>query len=207
MDPKNPFNLCTWKPESACEGCQTGAAINCRHSWADLLRFYLYFSLFGVPAIIGVIRAGYGLWLWGWLGYAVFFFFIWESRILCSHCPYYAENSLVLHCLANHGVLKIWRYHPEPMSRFEQWQFMIGAGILVLYPFLLMILGGEWLFAALTAAVTVIGSVLIYRTICSRCINFSCPANHVPKQIVDAYLMRNPVMREAWERTGYVIED
>jgi hypothetical protein len=205
MDPKNPFNLCTWKPESACEGCETGAAINCRHSWIDLLRFYACFSPFGVLAIIGVMRSGYGLWLWGWLGYAVFFFFVWESRILCSHCPYYAENSLILHCLANHGVLKIWRYHPEPMSRFEQWQFGIGAGILVLYPFPLMILGGAWLFAALTGAAALIGGAAIYRTICSRCINFSCPANHVPKSVIDAYLMRNPVMREAWERSGWVI--
>ncbi len=205
MDPKNPFNLCTWKPESACEGCETGAAINCRHNWGDLLRFYACFTPFGVLAIIGVIRAGYGLWLWGWLGYAVLFFFVWESRILCSHCPYYAENSLVLHCLANHGVIKLWRYHPEPMSRFEGVQFMIGAGILVLFPFLPMILGGEWLFAALTGAAALIGGAVIYRTICSRCVNFSCPANHVPKQIVDAYLVRNPAMREAWERSGYVI--
>jgi hypothetical protein len=38
---------------------------------------------------------------------------------------------------------------------------------------------------------------------CSRCVNFSCPANSVPKRIVDIYLERNPVMKEAWEKSGY----
>ena len=38
---------------------------------------------------------------------------------------------------------------------------------------------------------------------CSRCVNFSCPLNQIPKSVVDEYLRRNPVMREAWERSGY----
>ncbi len=205
MEAKNPYNICTWQAESKCAGCETGAAINCRHSWADLARFFAYFAPFGALAIIGVIRAGYGVWLWGWLGYAMFFFFVWESRVLCSHCPYYSEDSLVLHCLANEGVIKLWKFHPEPMSRSEQWQFGIGAGLLMLLPLPLMIIGGEWLFVALTAAAAVIFSGLLYQTNCSRCVNFSCPANHVPKEIVDAYLMRNPIMRDAWEKMGYKI--
>ena len=203
METKNPYNICTWKAESECADCPAGESINCRHNWGDLLRFYLYFFPFATLAIIGVIRVGSGLWLWGWFAYAMVFFFVWESRILCSHCPYYAEDSLILHCLANHGVIKLWKYHPEPMSRSERWQFAIGAGILVLFPYPLMIIGGEWLFTALTAAAMVIGGALIYRTICSRCVNFSCPANHVPKEIVDAYLIRNPIMHKAWKKAGY----
>ena len=38
---------------------------------------------------------------------------------------------------------------------------------------------------------------------CSKCVNFSCPGNTVPKPIVDKYLAKNPLMREAWERSGY----
>jgi hypothetical protein len=38
---------------------------------------------------------------------------------------------------------------------------------------------------------------------CSKCVNFSCPLNHVPKSMVDEYLERNPVMKEAWEKSGY----
>jgi hypothetical protein len=34
-------------------------------------------------------------------------------------------------------------------------------------------------------------------------VNFSCPLNDVPKEVVDAYLERNPVMQRAWEESGY----
>ena len=35
---------------------------------------------------------------------------------------------------------------------------------------------------------------------CTQCVNFSCPLNTVPKSVVDAYLRKNPVMKEAWEK-------
>jgi hypothetical protein len=43
------------------------------------------------------------------------------------------------------------------------------------------------------------------RYTCSQCVNFSCPLNSVPKEIVDAYLGRNPVMWQAWEESGYQV--
>ncbi|MBC8275650.1 MAG: hypothetical protein H8E40_11875 [Chloroflexi bacterium] len=43
----------------------------------------------------------------------------------------------------------------------------------------------------------------LQRITCSKCVNFSCPLNGVPKPVVDRYLEKNPVMREAWERTGH----
>ena len=42
--------------------------------------------------------------------------------------------------------------------------------------------------------------------VCRKCVNFSCPWNRVEKTIVDEYLRQNPVMREAWEKTGYKIK-
>lgn len=42
---------------------------------------------------------------------------------------------------------------------------------------------------------------------CRRCVNSSCPMNAVSKRRVDAYLRRNPAMREAWERAGYCVDD
>jgi hypothetical protein len=40
----------------------------------------------------------------------------------------------------------------------------------------------------------------------TRCINFSCPINAVPKPLVDSYLKNNPVMRLAWEKSGYRLD-
>jgi hypothetical protein len=42
--------------------------------------------------------------------------------------------------------------------------------------------------------------------VCSKCINFSCPLNTVPKEVVDNYLERNRVMKKAWEETGYELD-
>jgi hypothetical protein len=41
---------------------------------------------------------------------------------------------------------------------------------------------------------------------CARCVNFSCPVNQVPRGRVDAYLAHNPVMRAAWEKSGYRLD-
>ncbi|GAJ03014.1 unnamed protein product, partial [marine sediment metagenome] len=41
---------------------------------------------------------------------------------------------------------------------------------------------------------------------CSKCPNFSCPLNTVPKNVVDDYLRHNTVMQKAWEEQGYIID-
>jgi hypothetical protein len=41
---------------------------------------------------------------------------------------------------------------------------------------------------------------------CSKCPNFSCPLNVVPKSVVDDYLRHNTVMRKAWEEQGHIID-
>jgi hypothetical protein len=47
------------------------------------------------------------------------------------------------------------------------------------------------------------GMLLFFLGLRFVCIDFSCPVNAVPQSVVDAYLRRNPVMREAWEASGY----
>jgi len=165
------------------------------------------FLAFALPAFIGVILSGYGWYLLGWVAFWLVFFEFWEIRILCSHCPYYAERGATLHCIANYGSLKLWNYRPEPMSTFEKVQLWIGFSILGGYPFPFMILGGQYLWAV----VALWGSAMFFWTLrrytCSQCVNFSCPLNCVSKEIVDAYLERNPVMREAWEKSGWQIRE
>jgi hypothetical protein len=195
--------LCTWQSTQACQECNLASQLMCRYEQRDLIRFLLMFFPFGGLVIAGVILAGYGWYLVGWLAYALFFFFVWEARVLCRHCPFWSEESSVLHCHANYGVVKIWSYDPRPMNSSEKVQFAVGALILGLYPFPLMLLGQQYLLAFLSLAATIAFVVFLRRHECSRCIHFSCPANTVPKSKVDAYLRRNPVMLAAWEESGY----
>lgn len=198
---------CTWQPLSACEGCAIDGRLMCRFDAKDVPTFLMNILPFAVTAIIGVIQAGYGWYLLLWLAGSLFFFFVWEARVLCSHCPMWAEDSRVLHCHANGGVIKIWPYRPGPMSRSEQVQFLVGVALWVGFPFVFMLLGQEYLLAVIGLTTVASGAFGVRKTACSRCINFSCPANTVPKPIVDAYLARNPDMRTAWEASGYRLDE
>lgn len=203
----NPYDICTWRPVSECEGCPLGERLKCRFRRGDLLHFMAMFGGFVFPVVIGVIGGGYGWWLLGWFAFWMLFFQIWEIRILCSHCPYYAEEGHTLHCIANYGSLKLWKYHPEPMSKSEKAQLFVGFAILVGYPFPLLLLGRQWAFAFLAAWGAFLFFWTLHKYTCSRCVNFSCPLNSVPKEVVNEYLRRNPVMRQAWETSNRQIDE
>jgi hypothetical protein len=190
---------CTAKPATACEGCGLNGSLMCRYEKRDTVHFFMIFLPLLVTAIGGVIASGFGWWLLGWLAYAVFFFFGWEARVLCSHCPYWAEEGRVLHCHANYGVIKLWKYRPDPMSRSEQVQFLVGALLLVLYPFFFMVIGQEYLLAAIGLVSAISFAYLLRRNICDRCLNFSCPLNHVEAATRQAFFARNPVVAQAWK--------
>jgi hypothetical protein len=198
---------CTWQPLLVCQDCHLAGDLMCRYEAKDMLTFFMNVLPFAVTVIAGTIRAGFGWYLLLWLAYALFFFFVWEARILCSHCPMWAEESRVLHCHANNGVVKLWKYRPGPMSRSERIQFLAGALLWIVLPFPFLLLGGEYLLALIGLVSAASGVWGVYRTACNRCLNFSCPMNAVPKPIVDAYLARNPEMRAAWEASGYRLDE
>ncbi len=197
------FTPCTWKPVTECKDCSIQGELMCRFESKDMVHFLMLLLPFAVTVIAGTIRARYGMLLLWWLAYSIFFFFVWEARVLCRHCPMWAEESRVLHCHANNGVIKIWKYQPSPMSKSEQMQFLLGGLIWFAFPFTFLFMGREYLLILIGLASVVSGIYSLRRSVCSRCINFSCPINTVPKEYVDSYLGRNPEIRAAWERSGY----
>jgi hypothetical protein len=192
-------SICTAQPVSACEGCTLNGPLMCRYEARDTTHFFMIILPFFVTTIGGIIANGYGWWLLGWLAYMLFFFFVWEARVLCSHCPYWAEPGRVLRCHANYGVIKIWRYRPGPMSRSEQVQFIVGVALFLLYPLVFLVIGRAYLLVAIGLASAVSFGYLLWRDICNRCVNFSCPLNNVPPEIRQAFFNRNPVIAVAWE--------
>ncbi|MHA1263713.1 MAG: hypothetical protein ACTSRS_00605 [Candidatus Helarchaeota archaeon] len=86
-----------------------------------------------IPALIGIILgflAGnldaflFIISLGGWITYMVIFFLLWEPRMLCSHCPYYAEGGTkILHCYANHGFPKKTSFNPAPYADQKNFSF------------------------------------------------------------------------------------
>ncbi|MFX1387810.1 MAG: hypothetical protein ACFE9M_11390 [Promethearchaeota archaeon] len=203
---KNLYDICTWKDTSECKNCPINEELICHFHSKYLISFLGFFFIFAVTAFIGIIFAGYGWYLFGWIGFWLLFFEVWEIRILCSHCPYYAEEGRTLHCIANYSSLKLWKYRPEPMNLSEKIQLFIGFAILVGYPLIFLILGAKFIFLVICIIEIFIFFIFLVIKRCGNCVNFSCPFNHVKKEFIDIFLKKNPVMRKAWEDKGYKID-
>ena len=199
----NPYNICIWRPVSECTDCTIAGRLKCHFKLGDLLHFMGLFLSIVLPAIIGMVLGGYSWYILGWLVLLAILLGVWEIRVLCSHCPYFAEKDSTLRCFANYGLYKLWRYHPGPISRSGKIQFVIILILLTCYPFPFLILGGQYILAFLTAWGIAISGWTLQKFHCSQCVNFSCVLNRVPEEVVDEFLKRNPVMREAWEESGW----
>ena len=225
MSSENPYDICTWGEESACAGCGLQGKLGCRLD-AGAFRFFIWNQVPSlVIAVFGLVLIGLltGAW-WALIAYVVVCIVLWgagvETRLLCSHCPYWAEGGSTLHCWALPGSPKLWRYRPEPMSKLEKAILMLFFLFVLAFPVLVETYG-IWFVSmsysqfGLYALLGMVGITLatlmaelqflyiLVHDFCSRCVNFSCPANRVPKSMVDEYLRKNHVMREAWERSGY----
>ncbi|MFX0024155.1 MAG: hypothetical protein ACFE9S_17645 [Candidatus Hermodarchaeota archaeon] len=195
--------ICIWKDSKECIDCKLKERLICHFQRKYLFSFIGLFFIFVITAFIGVIIAGFGWFLLGWVGFWFFFFEFWEIRILCSHCPFYAEEGRTLHCIANYSSLKIWKYRPQPMNLSEKIQLIIGFMILVGYPLIFLILGSQFLILIICIMEIIIFFGFLVLRRCNKCVNFSCPFNRVDKECVDIFLENNPRMRKAWEESGY----
>lgn len=224
----NPHNICTWDDPVACKGCSLNAKLACKWDRKILLGFHGISWPPTLTSIIGMVVVGVmtAIWwpLYAFIGYFFLMFSVFEIKFLCSHCPYYAEDGKVLHCLANHGSPKLWSYNPRPLNRFEKFMmYFLIATVFFVFPLSVMGYGifhlivnyADYGLIALLGLIGITLSNLVasasfantLRTFyCSQCVNFSCPLNTVPKPTVDAYLRRNQVMRDAWEKSGYQLD-
>jgi hypothetical protein len=216
---KNNAGLCTFDPDAPCSTCGNNGIIFCKPDENKVIVSHLLEGSFIIIAVLGTGLTSVLLEnLWPVIVFCIFsalFFLVIQPRITCSHCPYYAEDRLFLHCTENHFSPKIWPYHPEPIALWEKIGTVVGFIFLGAYP-LLVELYGIYVFwnsgADLVSLIGVIGVfvgtiltlVLFYVVFlllyCPHCVNFSCVFNKVPDEYVQRYLERNPVMKSAWPK-------
>ena len=202
--------ICIWKDKTECKDCNLHEKLFCRPK----SKYTLYF---GVPAMFSMIPAGFGLLtsefeLWirilifsGWMVYLMFFFFVWESRMVCNHCPYFAnDEQRTLHCPIDSGKLKTSKYEPGPSSLSEKIQFLIGFAILLGYPLFFLALANQILLLVITIVASVVWIIIIQLKVCTDCVNFSCVLNRVPKSVRQQFFEKNPIIKEAWEKKGKI---
>jgi hypothetical protein len=194
LDPNKPRATCV---SETCDGCPVQKTLHCHFRPKDLIHFLLVV----VPSFLlggaGIYQMN-GWLLIPWLTMIIGYFGLIEIRVLCSHCPHYAESGNSLKCWANYGAPKIWRYRPGPMSLMEKTVLLGGFVIIWGYPLLFLISGLQW-FLLIVYGLSVGGFFMTLKIfLCSQCMNFACPLNAVGDEIRRDFFHRNPQVAKAW---------
>jgi hypothetical protein len=194
LDPRKPIATCV---SETCNGCPVDETLHCHFSLRDLI----HFLLIALPSFLiggaGIYHSN-GWMLILWLIIIVGYFGFIEIRVMCSHCPHYAEPGSSLKCWANYGSPKIWKYRPGPMTLIEKIVFWGGFVVVWGYPLFFLIPGHQW-FLLIVYTLTVAAFFMTLKTfLCSQCINFACPMNTVQDDVRRLFFERNPNVAKAW---------
>ncbi len=196
LDPRRPLTTCTAKN---CEGCPVGKDIHCHFQGRDLTAFLLSV----IPSFIiggaGILHIN-AWWLIPWLVIIFGYFGFVEIRVMCSHCPHYAEPGKSLQCWANYGSPRLWKYRPGPMSTMEKFVFLTGLVLIWGYPLAFLLFGLQWFFLAIYLLTSISFFVTLRHSNCSQCMNFACPLNTVDEKVRAEFFKRNPAI--AWGKAS-----
>jgi hypothetical protein len=197
LNPQQPLSTCR---STTCEGCPLQQSLTCHFNGRLLLRF---FAIAFPPFIlggIGIVRISTWL-LLPWIVLLISYFGLIEIRVMCSHCPHYAQpGTTSLQCWANYGSPKLWKFRPGPLNRMERSVFFVGLIIIAAYPLIFIIIGQQWLLLLFFILTTGAMAFLMGRFMCSHCMNFACPFNGVDAATQEAFFSRNPVISRAWQK-------
>ena len=194
LSSEKPIATCV---SSSCDDCSINETIHCHFQLKDLI----HFLLIALPPFLlggaGIVYVS-GWWIIPWILFVIAYFGFIEIRVMCSHCPHYAESGNSLRCWANYGSPKLWTYRPGPMSIIEKIVFLGGFVIVWGYPLLFLILSGK-LFLLIVYLITTAGFFMTLKTyLCSQCMNFACPLNSVGEEKRKQFFEKNPAVAEAW---------
>lgn len=195
LDPEKPIATCE---SDTCDNCPTGENIHCHFTLKD----WIHFLLISLPPFLlggaGIYQLS-GWLLLPWLVFVLAFFGLIEIRVMCSHCPHYAESGKSLKCWANYGSPKIWKYRPGPMTKLENTVFLGSFLIVWGYPLVILAIGLQIFLLALYVMTTSAFFVTLKTYMCSQCMNFACPLNSVSKAKRHQFYVKNPSVARAWK--------
>ena len=215
----NLYHICTLDPASKCNECIIHNKLHCKLDKNRQKKSLTLVLSTLIVTTIGILLTGLftNTW-WMIISYLLLFLLIIEPRLTCSHCPYYAEQKKILNCTSNALSPKFWRFHPEPMNKYEKIGSTIGFIFLAIFPIVTELYGIVFLITNPTqttflpllelSIITLLsfGLLLLFSIIflvfyCPYCLNFSCQFNKVPKNLKERYIEKNPVLKDAIHRS------
>ncbi len=183
-----------------CHDCGLSDKLVCHFNIIQLFGFLFVVSPSFIIAGIIIIKFNPFL-LFPWVVLILSYFGFVEIRVMCSHCPHYAESEIkTLKCWANYGSPKLWKYRPGPMSLSEKIIFYLGFTIILIYPITFFILENSYIFLGLYFVFIILSKLALNKYYCTHCINFSCPLNNVNEEIRNKFFRKNPIVRETWKK-------
>ena len=196
MPSMEPINVCS---AETCGDCRVRPGLHCHFNLKELIHFYL---LSFPPILIGgrgALALGWG-WLVLYIAIIIGFFGFLEIRVMCAHCPHYAEDGGKLRCWANYGSPKLWAYRPGPMSLIEKILFYLGLIVVAGFPVGVLVSAASW-FDLILYLITLGGFGATLKVfLCSQCMNFACPLNTVDDEVRKLFFENCPSVAEAWGR-------
>ncbi|MBN2851241.1 MAG: hypothetical protein JXQ23_00735 [Clostridia bacterium] len=198
LDKNKPLHTCD---EKSCDHCDVKELVYCHFNMKLLFQFIIVAIPCFIIGGIGVSR--FNPWLLiPWIVFFVLYFGLIEIRVMCSHCPHYAEpETKTLTCWANYGSPKLWKYRPGPMSLTEKFVFFSGLVIIIMYPSLIMTISEQFILLTVFVLYAMIAVFLMHLFMCRRCMNFACPLNSVPKDVKDKFMSHNSIVCHAWNQS------
>ena len=199
LSAEKPIQTCQ---ADTCDDCAMNHSIHCHFKLKDLV----HFLLISLPPFLlgGVGIYNQSVWLLVfWILIVIAFFGFIEIRVMCSHCPHYAEEGTSLKCWANYGAPKLWKYRPGPMSILEKIVFFSGFVIVWGYPLVILVFSGQW-FLFLVYIITTTGFFMtLINFLCVQCMNFACPLNRVAEDTRRMFFKQNPMVNKAWRQKDH----
>jgi len=197
LEPDKPLHTCN---AENCHDCKLSDKLVCHFNIKQLFGFLLIVSPSFIIAGIIIIKFNPFL-LIPWIVFFLSYFGFVEIRVMCSHCPHYAESEInTLKCWANYGSLKLWKYRPGPMSLNEKIVFYLGFTIILIYPIIFFIVENNYIFLWLYFILIALTKLVLNKYYCTHCINFDCPLNHVDEEIRNIFFNKNPGVKDAWKK-------
>jgi hypothetical protein len=195
LSPAKTLHTCK---ADTCEGCEVSHKLTCHFNAKQLVVFLaLAFPLF--------IAAGYFIYRFNpfllipWIIFVLSYFGLIEIRVMCSHCPHYAEpGTKILKCWANYGSPKLWSYRPGPMSVSEKIVFFAGFFVILFPPVGLLAAQGRYVSLIFYIALLAAFKIGLKASYCRHCMNFACPLNVVDDVTRNAFFEKNPDIKKAW---------